>query len=168
MSSKIDVEAHENTVGKTRGFDIGPITRRQVRRYARAVEDDNPLFHDVEYAQSAGYEDLVVPPNFVPAIIESGEGVRAHTLRGDGLDPTRYPIEIPAKSRLIGGGQELTFGRYLTAGESVRGEETLDDLYQKEGSSMGTMTLMEMTVEYFADDERVIRCEKTTIVVDRQ
>jgi acyl dehydratase len=168
MSSKINVEVHRGKVGTTRRFDFGTITRRQVRRYSRAIEDDNPLYHDVEQARSEGYDDLVIPPNFVPAIIESGEGVPVEVLREDGLDPSRYPIEVPPDVAMIGGGQELTFERYLTAGESVRGEETFDDLYQKEGSSMGTMTFMEMTVEYFVDDERVIRCEKTTIVVDRQ
>jgi len=169
MSSQIDVEDHQDAVGTTRTIKMGEITRLQARRYARAIEDENPLFHDVEYARQHGYDDIVVPPNFVPAIIDPTVGVPADQLREDGLDPSQYPIEVPPKAAMIGGGQTLTFDRYVTAGVSIRAEETLEDLYQKEGSSMGTLTFMERRVEYFADgDERVLTCEKTSIVADRQ
>jgi len=169
MSSQIDIEEHQDAVGATRRFDIGEITRLQARRYARAVEDDNPLFHDVEYAREHGYDDVVVPPNFVPAIIDPGVGIPSEELREDGLDASQYPIEVPPKAAMIGGGQTLTFDRYVTAGESIHAEETLEDLYQKEGSSMGTLTFLERRVEYFAGgDERVVTCEKTSIVADRQ
>lgn len=168
MSSQIDVSDHQDAVGRTEEYDIGTITRREIRRYARAVEDENPLFHDVDYARERGYDDLVVPPNFIPAIIDPGAGAPSDELREDGLDPTRYPIEVPPKATMIGGGQTLTFHRYVTAGESIRVEETFTDLYQKEGSTMGTMTFIELDTTYFSDDEPVIRCEKTTIVADRQ
>lgn len=168
MSSAIDVDEYEHRIGTTETYDIGEVTRRDARRYARAVEDDNPLFHDPEYARERGFDDLVVPPNYLPAIIDPSEGTPADALRDDGLDPTRYPIEVPPKAALIGGGQSLEFHRYVTAGEYVTVEETFVDLYQKEGSEMGTLTFIELDAEYYSDDECVVRCEKTTIVADRR
>lgn len=167
MSSQIDVKAHRSELGRVRTFDFGPISRREARRYARAVEDDNPLFHDVAYAREAGYNDLVVPPNFLPAIIEHDEGVPADELREDGLDPGSHAIEIPPDAALIGGGQTITFDRYVTAGERIRMEETFDDIYQKEGAQRGTLTFLETTARFFAGDERVLTCEKTTIAADQ-
>lgn len=169
MSSKIDVESYQGEIGTVWEYEIGQVTRQQVRRYARAVEDDNPLFHDVEHAVSEGFDDLVIPPNFLPAVIDPGEGVPADQLREDGLDPSRYPIDIPPKAALMGGGQSLTFDRYLTAGESIVVNERFDDIYQKESSSMGLLTFLETTTEYLtASGECAIECEKTTIVADRQ
>jgi len=169
MSSKIDVDSYRDEIGTVWEYEIGEVTRKQVRRYARAVEDDNPLFHDVEYAVAEGFDDLVVPPNFLPAIIDPGKGVPANQLREDGLDPSRYPIDIPPKAMLMGGGQKLTFDRYLTAGTSIVVNERFDDIYQKEGSSMGLLTFLEMSTEYLTvAGDCAIKCEKTTIVADRQ
>lgn len=169
MSSQIDPDDYEDRTGTTETYDIGTVTRRDVRRYARAVADDNPLFRDADHARKMGYDDVVVPPNYLPAIIERDEGAPADELRDDGVDPKRFPIELPPEAVLMGGGQDLSFERYVTAGESIRVEETLTDIYQRESSSMGTLTFLEQTAEYFdEDDERVLTCEETVIIGDRQ
>ena len=169
MSSKINAEDYREDIGTVWEYEIGEVNRRQVRRYARAVEDDNPLFHDVEYAVSEGFDDLVIPPNFLPAVIDPGEGIPADQLREDGLDPSRYPIDIPPKAALIGGGQSLIFNQYLTAGELIVVNEVFDDIYQKQGSDMGLLTFLETTTKYLtAAGDCAIECEKTTIVADRQ
>lgn len=169
MTSQIDPDAFEDVIGNTQTHDIGKITRRDVRRYARAVEDDNPLFNDVEYTREQGYEDLIIPPNFLSAIIEYGKGAPASELREDGTVPGSHFVEVPEKAIRVGGGQSNKFDRYATAGESFMVTETFTNIYQKEGSSMGMLTFLETTAEYFADGgERVLECEKTTIVADRQ
>jgi len=167
MSSRIDVGEYSDRVGTTTTVDFGEVTRREVRRYARAVEDNNPLFHNLAHARSEGFDDLVVPPNYLPAIVTYDEGAPAVELREDGLDPNHYPIEVPPKAAMIGGGQTLTFERYVTAGEHVRVEDTFVDLFQKEGETRGTLTFLESEVNFLASDEKVIECEKTTIVTDR-
>lgn len=174
MSALIDPEAYEDAIGTVDSYDVGLVTRQDARRYARAVEDDNPLFHNVDYARERGYDDVVVPPNYLSAIIEPGEGVPDATLREDGLDPTRFPFPMPETAVLMGGGQDLTFDRYVVAGEYVTVEDEFTALYQKESSAMGTLTFMERTNEYFVEHdgsdgrERVVRCEETVIVGDRQ
>ena len=172
MSSQIDPEAYSDRLGTVEEYDIGLITRQDARRYARAVEDENPLFHDVEYARERGYEDVVVPPNYLSAIIEPGEGVPESELREDGLDPTRFPFPMPETAVLMGGGQDLSFDRYVVAGEYVTVEDAFTDLYQKESETMGTLTFMERTSEYFVNldgtNERVLRCDERVIIGDRQ
>jgi acyl dehydratase len=169
MSSQLTPEAHEDDIGTTEEHTLGVITRRDIRRYARAVEDDNPIFHDVEAAREHGYDDLVVPPNFLPAVIERSTGSPADELREDGLDPTLYPIELPADAILMGGGQDLTIDAYATAGSEITVRETLTDIYQRESESMGQLTFIELRSEYFTDEEtRVVSCDETVIVGDRQ
>lgn len=169
MSSEIDPEAYSDQLGRTERWEYGVLTRRDARRYARSVEDDNPLFHDVDHARQQGYDDIVVPPNFLSAIIDPTEGCPADELREDGLDPNQFPIEMPSEVILMGGGQDLTIDSYATAGSTFSIEETFQDIYQRESSSMGVLTFIEQDSEYFADDgERVLRCEETMIVGDRQ
>lgn len=165
----IDLEEHEETIGSTRRTTIGVITRMMARRYARAVEDDNPLYHDIAYARAHGFDDLVVPPNFLPAIIERSAGRPSTELRGDGVDPDLFPIPLPEDALLMNGGQNISFVRYVTAGESLDVEETLMDLYQKESDSMGLLTFLDLESEYLAaDDEVVCTCAETIIVGERQ
>lgn len=169
MSSEIDLAAHEDAVGRTSKYDIGRITSLMSRRYARAVGDDNPLFHDETVAQERGYDDVVVPPNFLSAIIDYTEGAPARELREDGLDPKLLPIDLPPEAIIMAGGQNLSIHRYVTAGEYISVKETFTDVYQRESEEMGTLTFMEQTAEYFADGEdHVLTCEKTSIVGDRQ
>ncbi|WP_276258947.1 MaoC family dehydratase [Haloglomus litoreum] len=169
MSSQLVPDAHEDEIGTTREHEVGAITRRDVRRYARAVEDENPLFHDVDAAREHGYDDLVVPPNFLPAIIERSTGSPADDLREDGLDPNLYPIELPPDAILMGGGQDLTIDAYATAGAEITVHETLTDIYQRDSDSMGQLTFIELHSEYFTDgDTRVMSCDETVIVGDRQ
>lgn len=169
MTSAIDPAAYEDVVGETKTHDMGRVSRRDVRRYARAVEDDNPLYDDVEYAREQGYEDLVIPPNFLSAIIEYGKGRPASELREDGLSSGGHFVEVPEKAMRMGGGQNNTFDRYATAGESFTVTETFDDIFQKESSEMGVLTFLKTVAEYVSDEgDRVLHCEKTTIVADRQ
>jgi acyl dehydratase len=169
MTQKIDLDDHQDRVGTTTRTTLGEITRMMARRYARAVEDDNKLFHDVDYARKHGYDDIVVPPNFLSAIIERTEGRSTSELREDGLDPELFPIDLPQDVLLMNGGQQLTFERYVTAGEVIHVEETLADIYKKDTDDMGLLTFFDLRSEYFTDDdEHVLTCEETVIVGDRQ
>lgn len=169
MSSEIDPDDYSDQLGTTETWEYGILTRRDARRYARSVEDENPLFHDVEYAREHGYDDIVVPPNFLSAIIDPTEGCPAEELREDGLDPNHFHIDMPSEAILMGGGQDLTIHRYATAGSTLTIEETFDDIYQRESESMGVLTFIEQSSEYFLEgNEPVLRCEETVIVGDRQ
>lgn len=167
MTDRIDVEAYRDDVGTVHEYRMEPITRLQSRRYARAIGDDNPLFHDVEYARRQGYDDLVVPPDFPTAIIEHDEGVPGSRIREDGVNPDRFPFEMPDGAQVLGGGKDLTFHRYLTAGEALTIRVTFADLYQKQGRTMGTLTFFVRLSEYFDEaGEPVVDCEETVIVGD--
>lgn len=168
MSSEIEIKDYKHKIGDVSEYEIGKITRQQVRRYARAIEDDNPLFQDVDYAVSMGFDDLVIPPNFLPAIIDPKEGAPADELREDGLDPSRYPVDIPSKATIVGGGQSEIFNQYLTVGESITVRETFENIYAKDGST-GKLTFLEVKLEFSTSEVKcAIECERTTIIADRQ
>lgn len=174
MSDQIDPGQYQEELGRVETYDIGRITRRDARRYARAVEDDNPLFHDVSAARAAGFADLVVPPNYLPAIIDPSEGTTSTELREDGLDPSLFPIRMPEQAVLMGGGQELQLDRYVVVGEDVRKDEEFVDIYQRDADGAGTLTFLERASDFFVqlDDansrEPVLHCQETLIIGSRQ
>jgi acyl dehydratase len=43
-------------------YEVG---REKIREYANAVGEGNPVHHDREAAQAAGFRDVVAPPMFV-------------------------------------------------------------------------------------------------------
>ena len=45
--------------------DKFPIEAGHVMMFARAVGDDNPLYHDADYAATTECEGIVAPPTFV-------------------------------------------------------------------------------------------------------
>lgn len=167
MSELIDPEAYQGYLGTTERDSLGRIHRKEVRRYARAVEDDNPLFWDVEYARKQGYDDLVVPPNMPPSILEVGAGTPADELREDGLPPSLgVDPEFPDPVLTMKGERELTFHRYATAGDRITRESTFQDIYQKRGSSTGLLTFTVATEEYFVDGALITTNEQTHIHYD--
>lgn len=167
MSELIDPEEYQDYLGTTETDNLGEITRKEVRRYARAVEDHNPLFWDVEYARDQGYDDLVIPPNMPPSILEVGAGTPANELKEDGLPPSLgVDPEFPDAVLTMKGERELTFHQYATAGDRIARESTFQDIYQKQGSSAGTLTFTVATEEYFVEEALIITNKQTHIHYD--
>lgn len=167
MSELINPAEYQDYLGTTETDDLGKITRKEVRRYARAVEDGNPLFWDVEYARSQGHDDLVIPPNMPPSILEVGAGTPADDLRDDGLPPSLgIDPEFHDAVHTMKGERELTFHQYATAGDRFIRESTFQDIYQKQGSSTGTLTFTVATEEYFVDETLISTNKQTHIHYD--
>jgi hypothetical protein len=68
----------------------------------------------------------------------------------------------------MGGGQSLSFERYVTAGEAVNVTETFTGLSQRESDAMGTLTFVETEFAFSVGDEHVLTCEETMIVGERR
>jgi len=65
---------------------LGEISATLTRRYAAAVGERDPLYHDAQYARSLGYANVVAPLNFLPGVICWSEGAPYDRLREDGTE----------------------------------------------------------------------------------
>ncbi|CAO5175760.1 conserved hypothetical protein [Frankia sp. AiPs1] len=126
-------------------FQVG---REHIRRFAQAIGDDNPLYHDVEAAKAAGYPDLVAPPTFLVNAIPGALGLPTDD-PALGLD---YTLVVHGEQRFsqrrpVFAGDELVTASTLTSIRSVGRNEVLVTTYQYETTAgeqvaTGTCTLV--------------------------
>ncbi len=109
-------------VGKTYPASEYEVGREKIREYANAVGEDNPVHHDREAAQSAGFRDVVAPPMF--AVVYSA-GAMGPAI----LDPD-LGINLML---MVHGGQEFVWDEPVCAGDTITTEATVKDLYEKDG-----------------------------------
>ena len=98
------------------------VGREKVREYAHAVGETNPLHLDLDAARAAGHADLVAPPMF------------AAVYCGPAIGPAILDPEIGIDySRMVHGGQELTWGPLVVAGDEITTEVEVADISERGG-----------------------------------
>ena len=109
-----DLMHKESEVGKF------AVTADDIRGFAEAVDDLNPLYLDPEAARRAGYPNVIAPPTY------------CMHLRGNKIVP-----EIPLAPGLASlyAGQEFEFYDEIYAGRPYTITARLADVYEKTGRS---------------------------------
>ncbi len=97
------------------------IEKEPIRRWAEAIGDPNPLYHDEEYAKKCGYDSIIAPPGFV--------GNYAFPLKPGQL---RVRFGSPLTRRL-NAGNEFELFKPVQAGDVLTATTKLADLYEREG-----------------------------------
>lgn len=110
------------------------VSQLDVKRFAVATDDLNPLYLDEEKATQSVYGGLIAPPLFYMAPLT--EPKPESELRPDGLPSEgKFPIPPTPLPRLMDGGTEIEFFQPIRVGDVLTGRSTIVDLYQKEGRS---------------------------------
>ncbi|MET0864530.1 MAG: MaoC family dehydratase N-terminal domain-containing protein [Nakamurella sp.] len=96
----------------------------KIREFARAIDDDNPLYLDREAARKAGYPDVVAPPTFAIAVIMKAQDKLLFD-PGLGLD---FSVVVHGDQRFVHhrpivAGDELTVTPYVDQVRSLGGND---------------------------------------------
>ena len=91
--------------GTTTAATTTEVDRSMIRRFARAVGEDNPLHHDEAFARASRFGTLVAPPTFVAAFIE-------------GHFPEIVVQDLPFE-RMLHAHDEISMSRPIRAGDVV-------------------------------------------------
>jgi acyl dehydratase len=92
------------------------IGREQIRNFATAIKDDNPIYHDAEAARAAGHADVVAPPTFLIAL-----GFRDRSYMADPTLNLNYAM-------VVHGEQQFVLHRPIVAGDEVRSQATITNI----------------------------------------
>lgn len=111
------------------------IERGKIREFARAIKDDDPIYHDEARAKKeAG--GIMAPVTFL------------ETLRhwdADGRSRPRPPMDL---KRVLHGEQEYELLKPIYAGDVLTAVSRLADVYEKAGKRGGTMTFVVTETEF--------------------
>ena len=96
------------------------VEKGQIRRFAEALGDPNPLALDEAAAKAAGYTGLVAPPTF------------AVTLTGN--ERFRHSLDLGTRSILLGE-QQIELNRPIVAGDRITVTSRVADVQERAGAS---------------------------------
>ncbi|MGH8788279.1 MAG: MaoC family dehydratase N-terminal domain-containing protein [Cupriavidus necator] len=114
---------------KTRiGMTLPPFSRTaeagQLRFFAKATGETNPIYFDEAAARDAGHPGLPLPPTFLFSLEISRPS--SEWRQQLGIQP----------SRVLHGEQSFVYHRMAYAGDSLRFESRIADIYDKKGGAL--------------------------------
>lgn len=145
-----------NTAPTTRRVEV---TARDIRRFAQAIGDDDPLYHDEAYARGTVHGGLVAPPLFCQSLTYADAPPAALPPDGSPLE-TAHPV--PAE-RLVGGSSDYRIERLVRPGDVITVTTHPSRVTTKAGRS-GTLYLIEVETEFTDAQGRRVASERATYI----
>lgn len=141
-------------IGRSRPTRPFEVDRSKIRELALALGDNNPIYHSVEAARQAGYNDLAIPPTF-PTLFGYWSQVSEDTRQVD--------LGIPL-AQALHGEEEYTYLAPIQVGDVISGVRTLADVQEKQGKA-GTMLLATFETLYHNQHNAEVLKTKTLVIV---
>lgn len=141
---------------KVRRYDV---TTRDIRRFAQAIGETNPIHYDEDYAKSTRHGTIVAPPLFCQMF--TFEDVPADRLPADG-SPIEMDVPIPAQ-RTVGGASSYEIFQRVKAGDRITVKSTLKDVFSKNGKS-GQLYFVVVETEFSNQRNEPVARETATYI----
>jgi acyl dehydratase len=166
IEALIGLEGHPQTCWE-------PVERSEVRRFAEAVMDDDPIFWNDAYAKQTRYGSVVAPPLFPLFAHRRPPGSADPLARAvtepdfDGfvglLTTGLPPVPLPMLPRLLNGGNEVELYRLPKLGERITARAKYLDIYEKTGRS-GTMVFIVVETRYTNQHDELLMISRLTLI----
>lgn len=151
--------AMQTRIGKRHRRYLGIVDALLIRRYATAIGEAGPIYHDQQAAQAARYDDIVAPPNLLSGIMEWGAGHPESELRPDGT----YRPGPTSALRVMGAGEEMELLRPVTAGTELWLEDEVEEVTVKQGRS-GTLVFVTARHDFVGADGTPYNHNRRTVM----
>lgn len=167
MGSLLDELGWKKFIGHEYPAHTGePVLARDIRRYAYAFDDGNPLFVDEAAAKAGRHGGITAPLNYVSwAVGVPGAEKRSKDLGEDGLSSFVGVPDIPGAWSLgwVRGGEELEFFKpvYVNDRVTVRGHVT--GMSEKVGKS-GTLIFVTSEFTYTNQNDELLAKHIVTMI----
>jgi len=150
-----------------------PVERSEVRRFAQAVMDDDPIFWNDAHVHNTRYRGVVAPPLFplfahrrLPGATDP-LNVLASDPDFDGFEGLMVtglpPVDLPALPRLLNGGNEVEFYQFAKVGDRITARSKYLDIYEKTGRS-GTMVFIVIETRYTTQYDELLMISRVTLI----
>lgn len=149
------------TVGTRTEPRAGRVSAYDIRKFAAAIDDPNPLFIDPEAAREAGYADVISPPLFNAAVLRPVP-YRSGLLNDGQYDNVAPPGLEHLQTMLAGQRWEIL--RPSVAGEDIQEVFTTRSIVEREGKT-GPIVFVEKESEVTTRDGEVIERYGSTLIL---
>lgn len=139
--------AMQAIVGQVVSQEESDVERGAIRRFAEAIEDQNPLYLDTSIAQANGYQDVITPPTFFRSLRTATPAI---------------PDEDSAP-RLLDGGSSWEYFAHAYPGDRVSMKTIVESLNERTGR-LGKMLFIVYTTEYHNQREEILAIQRNTII----
>ncbi len=154
-------------VGSETGRHTGePVLARDIRRYALAVDDLNPIYFDESAAKRGKYRGLAAPLGYVSwAVGVPGSEKSVKELGEDGLATFVGVPEFPDAWALgwVRGSEELEFFKPVYVNDVVTVTGKIVGMDEKEGKS-GTLIFVTSEFAYTNQDGELLAKHRVTMI----
>ncbi len=121
-------------IGRESAPQTCEVTKAAIRRFARAIGVDSPLYYDEAYAAATQWGGIVAPSTFFFTLGYYDDAPDTR-YREDGR-PTGTELDVPLPvSRTVGGASSVQFGEPIRPGDVITVRKKVVDVYSKEGKS---------------------------------
>ena len=128
-----------------------PIEATHILMFARAIGDENPVYHDAEKAKDTEVGGIIAPPTFTAAVAQfNPEGSRPRPGEkwfGSGKRPSGIDGKAPSAGGL-NAEQHFEYFRPVRPGEVLTAETRPGKTWERESKRAGKLTFRERVTEY--------------------
>ena len=107
----------------------------QLRLFAKAIGETNPIYLEEEAAKKAGYRNTLAPPTFANALSQSSPDPFGH-----------WPAMGIELAKVLHGEQKFEYFVPICAGDTITLQDEITDIYDKKDGAMEFM-VTETTVK---------------------
>lgn len=156
-------------LGQETGARTGdPVTARDIRHFALAIDDQNPMYYDEDVAKKGKYSSLVAPLGYICSSDRNARMERRVKDMGeDAIVPGTFLAipEIPNVWALgwVRGNEEYEFYKRIYVGDRVSVKCKLVDMYEKEGRS-GTLVFVTSELTYSNQKGELLAIHRLTMI----
>jgi N-terminal half of MaoC dehydratase len=150
-----------------------PVEHSEVRRFAQAVMDDDPIFWNATHVKNTRYSAVVAPPLF-PLFAHRRPPGSSDPLAPAATDPDfdgfmgllttgLPPVPLPMLPRLLNGGNEVEFYQLPKLGDYITARAKYLDIYEKTGRS-GPMVFIVVETRYTNQLDELLMISRLTLI----
>ena len=140
-------EMRQQAIGREGEPVTTDVEKGAIIKFARAIQDDNPLFNNEVAARSSRYGGLIAPPTFLRSV---------GTLRPE------LPFELPL-TRLLDGGSDWEYFHPVRPGDRITTVAKITDVSERTGR-LGAMVFMTVVITYRNQLDQVVATQTGTSI----
>lgn len=141
----------KSLIGRESEPVLHEVEKGAIRRFAEAVGDPNPLYHDEAAARAAGFAGLVAPPTFAVALAAN--------------ERFRHSLDLGTRS-MLHSDQQLEYTKRIVAGDRVVVKSRVADVQEKAGPS-GPMDVVVIEDEGRTPEGDLVFRSRATLILRR-